>query len=133
MRIFLLLLVLLTSAALATQEEITVQFKPGTSGASYSGSVKASEAKSRGELHDSYTLGAAKGQVMTVDASATAPISIYVWRKSKGFNQGYMLNSKGENKLHVRFVLPANDDYVVNVEQGDLNQGIDYNIKFGIR
>lgn len=133
MKNVLMMLILLTSLAFATQEEITVEFKPGASSAAFKGSVRASEAKSRGELHDSYSLRAGKGQIMTVDATADGPVSVYVWRKSLGFNQGYMLNSSGDGKLHLRFALPANDTYMVNVEKTPDGDGIDYTIKFSIR
>ena len=131
--VVLFMVLALSVAALATRKQIVVKFKPGTSSASYKGSIKLSDAKGPGELHDSYTLGASKGQIMTVDATATGPVSVYVWQKSKGFNQGYLLNSKGDRKVHVRFRLPANDDYVVNIERAGTETDIDYDVKFSIR
>ena len=131
--IALSMLSLLSAGAVATQKEIVVKFTPGTSSASYRGSVRASEAKERGEQHDSYQLRAAKGQIMTIDASATGPVSIYVWRSSLGFNQGFMLNADGDPKLHVRFMLPADDDYNVSLDRAVPGTDIDYDVTFGIQ
>lgn len=127
-----LLMTAMTLGTYATQKTITVQFKAGASSASYKGSVR-QQPRMRGELHDSYKLSASKGQLMNIDVTATGPVSLYVWRESMGFNQGYLLSSSSDRKLSTRFILPANDTYRVSVDKGPNGSGIDYDVKFSIR
>ena len=124
------LVVLLGTAALATQKEIAVKFKRGESSASYHGSVRSSEAKQRGEQHDTYTLGASKGQTMSVDLSATGPVRVYIWKDA--FNHGFICDSSSDKSIHLRLHLPSNGDYKVNVERGTAESEIDYDVKFTI-
>lgn len=127
-----LLLILSGTAALATQKNITVKFKPGESSASFHGSVRSSEAKQRGEQHDMYTLGASKGQIMSIDVSATGPVSVYVWKDD--FNRGHICDSTADSKINLRVQLPSNGNYKVNVDRGGEGRAdIDYDVKFSIR
>jgi hypothetical protein len=126
-----LLVALMGTAAMATQKDITVKFKRGESSASYHGSVRQSEAKQRGEQHDIYTLGASKGQVMSIDVTATGPVRIYIWKDD--FNQGFICDSQADKTIHMRLQLPSNGNYKVNVDRGTSEAEIDYDIKFSIR
>ena len=131
--LFTLLLVgVLSLGTYATQKDITVQFKPGATSASYHGSVS-SAARVRGELHDTYKLGASKGQFMKVEVTATGPVGLYIWRGSMGYNQGYLMNTGSNKHLTTRFRLPSNDTYHVSVDKGHDGPNIDYDIKFTIR
>lgn len=124
------LVALLGTAALATQKDVRVKFKSGESSASYHGSVRSSEAKQRGEQHDTYTLGASKGQILMVDVSATGPVMVYIWKG--GFNAGFLCDASSDRKVRLRLQLPSSGDYGVNIDRGTAESEFDYDVKFTI-
>lgn len=131
--ILITLFALTCVGVLATQKTTTVKFKAGTSSASYSGSIKDADVRERGNQSDSYVLGASKGQIMKIEASANLPLYIYVWNKSEGYNQGFVLDSSGAD-ISTRFQLPASADYQVDIDRGHkVSQDVNYQVKFSIR
>lgn len=122
---------LLTAMAIDTAigdqiRRVDVQFAPGTSGASYSGTIRGSDTAE-------YRLGARAGQTMTVALRARNP-SAYFNVTAQGSDTAIFVGQTSGNDFSG--VLPANGTYIVQVylvrAAARRNETADYTIDFRI-
>jgi hypothetical protein len=133
MKPLLLAAVLLATAvspAFATNIEKRIQFAPGKSSATVTGTVADPVPDRPGEVRDRYLVKARKGQRLVVKLEASLPTMVIVWHDD--YNKGY-LGDKTGTRLSLPLKLPANDDYVIDVERTPDVRKTNYKLTVEIR